>query len=101
MWELFVAPEEAERFREIFEQLRAGRLPADYESAWAHRQGARRLIAWSSTVAARRDGAPGLYHRHRHRHHRSASAWSARSSKSAAGSSAGSGRTCTTAWASI
>ena len=37
----FAAPERRARFREIFEQLRAGRLPAAYESAWETRQGAR------------------------------------------------------------
>ncbi|HXB74430.1 MAG TPA: PAS domain S-box protein [Candidatus Acidoferrales bacterium] len=57
MWDLFVAPEETARFREMFEQLRAGRLPAAYESAWATRQGARRAIAWSSTVLAGARGA--------------------------------------------
>ena len=57
VWDLFVAPEETARFREIFEQLRAGRLPAAYESAWATRQGARRVISWSSTVLADARGA--------------------------------------------
>jgi PAS domain S-box-containing protein len=57
VWDLFVAPEEAARFREMFEQLRGGRLLAAYESAWATRQGARRAIAWSSTVLAGARGA--------------------------------------------
>jgi PAS domain S-box-containing protein len=35
VWDLFAAPEEAVRFHEIFEELRASRLPATYESAWA------------------------------------------------------------------
>ena len=58
VWELFDAPEEGARFREIFEQMRAGRLPAAYESAWANRHGARRVIAWSSTSLA--GGGDGL-----------------------------------------
>jgi PAS domain S-box-containing protein len=57
VWDLFVTPEESARFREIFEQLRAGRLPTAYESAWATRQGARRVIAWSSTVLSDAHGA--------------------------------------------
>lgn len=52
VWDLFEAPEETARFREIFEQLRAGKLPAAYESTWGMRQGARRTIAWSSTALA-------------------------------------------------
>jgi PAS domain S-box-containing protein len=51
VWDLFVAPEESARLGEIFDQLRAGRLPARYESAWAARRGTR-VIAWSSTVLA-------------------------------------------------
>jgi PAS domain S-box-containing protein len=57
VWDLFVAPEETARFREIFEELRAGRLPAAYESAWATRNGAPRVIAWSSTVLSGARGA--------------------------------------------
>jgi signal transduction histidine kinase len=47
-----VAPDERARFRERFEQLRASRLPAAYESAWETRDGARRVIAWSGTALA-------------------------------------------------
>ncbi|HTS25382.1 MAG TPA: PAS domain S-box protein [Bryobacteraceae bacterium] len=55
--DLFLTPEDAPRFREIFEQFRAGRLTAAaYESSWATRQGTRRAIAWSSTVLANARG---------------------------------------------
>src|SRR5579862_34080 len=57
VWDLFVAAEEAARFREVFEQLRAGRLPVTYESAWANREGTCRVIAWSSTVLPDAQGA--------------------------------------------
>jgi PAS domain S-box-containing protein len=57
VWDLFAAPEETARFREIFGQLRAGRLPPAYESAWATRQGANRVISWSSTVLPDARGA--------------------------------------------
>ena len=50
VWDLFGTQEEGARFREIFEQLRAGQIPAPYEGAWATRQGERRVIAWSSTA---------------------------------------------------
>ena len=54
VWELFAAPEDA-AFREVFEQLRGGRLPAAFESAWTSRQGARRvdcLVQHGCTVHA-------------------------------------------------
>jgi PAS domain S-box-containing protein len=57
VWDLLVAPEEIARFREILDQLRAGRVPAAYEIAWATRQGARRVISWSGTVLAGVRGA--------------------------------------------
>ncbi len=57
VWDLFVAPEEIAAFQEIFDQLRAGHMPAAYESAWATRGGARRVIAWSSTVLSDAGGA--------------------------------------------
>ncbi len=57
VYDLFVAPEEIARFREIFEQLRAGLFPAAYESTWETREGARRVIAWSSTLLAGKQGA--------------------------------------------
>ena len=50
VWELFLIAEEFERFKAIFEQLRSGVLPSDYESYWQTRNGDRRLISWSSTV---------------------------------------------------
>jgi PAS domain S-box-containing protein len=50
VWDLLAAPEESTRFREIFEQVRAGLLPAASESAWETRQGLRRVISWSSTA---------------------------------------------------
>src|SRR5262249_32338494 len=50
VWDLFVTPEEAVRFREIFEQLRGGRFPTSYESDWTTSQGVRRVISWSSTL---------------------------------------------------
>jgi two-component system CheB/CheR fusion protein len=50
--DLLVAPDERTRFRETFDRLRSGRLPAAYESAWETRDGARRVIAWSGTALA-------------------------------------------------
>jgi PAS domain S-box-containing protein len=56
--DLCVAPEEAERFKVVVEQLRAEHSPKDYETPWVARDGSRRLIAWSSTILPGGDGSP-------------------------------------------
>ena len=48
--ELFLAPEESQRFQAAFDQLTAGAAVAPYESFWMTRSGAKRLISWSTTV---------------------------------------------------
>ena len=58
VWDLFIIPEEFERYKAVFEQLREGRLTNEYESTWKTRRGSRRLISWSSTLLAGNDGAP-------------------------------------------
>lgn len=50
IWDLFLPPEEADRFRSIFEVLRTDLLPQDYQSSWVTRHGDQRLIAWTSTL---------------------------------------------------
>jgi PAS domain S-box-containing protein len=57
VWDLFLTPEEAPRFHQIFDQLRSGKLPPAYESSWTTRDGGKRVIAWSSTVLTGSDGA--------------------------------------------
>jgi PAS domain S-box-containing protein len=56
--DLFMVPEEVERFKSVFQQLCSDQLPNDYEGYLVKRDGARRLIAWSSTVLPSKDGAP-------------------------------------------
>ena len=56
-WDLLLAPESA-RFREAFEELRTGRVPAMFESVWETRLGGRRVISWSGTLLADSRGAP-------------------------------------------
>jgi PAS domain S-box-containing protein len=58
IWDLFMIPEEVERFKSDFQQLCSDQLPSDYEGYLVKRDGARRLIAWSSTVLPGNDGAP-------------------------------------------
>src|SRR3984893_10042082 len=50
IWDLLMVPEEVDRFKSIFQQLRSDQFPSDFEGYLVKRDGARRLIAWSSTV---------------------------------------------------
>ena len=50
IWDLFLSPEEARRFRAQFEVLRIDLLPQTYQSSWVTRRGEQRLIAWTSTL---------------------------------------------------
>ncbi len=58
VWELFTVADEADRFRSIFEQMRAGRGHDECESHWVTRDGARRLISWSGTAMPGDHGTP-------------------------------------------
>jgi PAS domain S-box-containing protein len=50
IWDLFLLPEEIDRFKANFELLRTDLLPQDYQTCWVTRHGDQRLIAWSSTL---------------------------------------------------
>ena len=50
IWDLFLVPEEAERFRGMFGVLGADLLPRDYQCSLMTKHGEPRLIAWSSTL---------------------------------------------------
>jgi PAS domain S-box-containing protein len=56
IWDQFMIPEEVDRFKSDFQQLCADQLPREYEGYLVKRDGARRLIAWSSTVLPGKDG---------------------------------------------
>jgi PAS domain S-box-containing protein len=56
IWDFFLLPEEVERCQSIFENLGADLLPHDYQSHWVTRHGARRLIAWSTTLMPGNNG---------------------------------------------
>ena len=94
--ELFETTDESLRFKALVEQWCSGRGPANQDGCWVNAGGERRMIAWSSTVLRRADnrveyiiatGTTSL----------SASASSEVCSTSAAASSDGSAKTCTTA----
>jgi PAS domain S-box-containing protein len=50
IWDLFLAPEEVERFKGSFRKTCADQSPQEYESCWVSREGRQRIIAWSTTV---------------------------------------------------
>ncbi|HVB48430.1 MAG TPA: chemotaxis protein CheB [Burkholderiales bacterium] len=56
-WDALVPDEEHDAVRQVFEGLRAGRFPSRHENHWQHRDGSRRLIAWSNTCLLDADGA--------------------------------------------
>ena len=58
VWDLFLMPEEVDTFKAIFEDPRRAQLPGDYETYWLTRDGAPRLVTWSSTTLAGKSGSP-------------------------------------------
>ncbi len=50
IWELFLAPEQAEGFKNQFLRVRDQPARAEYESSWVTRDGRERIIAWSAAV---------------------------------------------------
>ncbi len=58
IWDLLMVPEEVDRFKSDFQQLCSDHLPGEYEGYLVTREGARRLVAWSSTVLPGNDGSP-------------------------------------------
>jgi PAS domain S-box-containing protein len=57
LWDLFLIPEEVEPVKAVFDELRAGQFPNEYENYWVTKGGDRRLIAWSNTALLGVDGA--------------------------------------------
>jgi PAS domain S-box-containing protein len=50
LWDLFVAPEDAAEFRDLFLQIRDKLSRTEHESRWVTRDGNQRIIAWSAAV---------------------------------------------------
>lgn len=55
-FDMFLLPEERPAVEDVFDRLKSRDFPTTHEHYWVTRDGARRLIAWSSTVL---DGADG------------------------------------------
>lgn len=49
-WEIFLVPEEMDAVRTVFDDLRAGHFPSEFENYWLTKSGRRIRIAWSSTA---------------------------------------------------
>lgn len=56
VWDLFLIPVELGPVRQVFEKLRAGDFPLNFENYWLTKDGQQRLIAWSNTALAADDG---------------------------------------------
>jgi PAS domain S-box-containing protein len=50
IWNLFLLPEDVERFKASLQTMRADQRPQEYESCWVSRDGRHRMIAWSTTM---------------------------------------------------
>jgi PAS domain S-box-containing protein len=57
VWDLFLMPEEVDDFKSILEQHDSDRPSQDYQTNWLTRDGSSRLINWSSTILAGKNGA--------------------------------------------
>jgi len=57
LWDLLLVLQEVAPVRAVFEQLRAGQFPNEFENQWRTKEGGRRLIAWSNTALLSADGA--------------------------------------------
>lgn len=56
VWDLFLMPEEVDNFKAIIEQPGSAQLSGNYQTNWLTRGGGSRLINWSSTILAGKNG---------------------------------------------
>lgn len=56
VWDLFLVPEEVDKVKGVFEELKAGFFPNQAENYWVTKDGRHRLIAWSNTAICDDDG---------------------------------------------
>lgn len=57
VWDVVLPPEQVAAVRAVFDDLRAGRFPNQFENHWVNRDGSRRLIAWANTALLASDGS--------------------------------------------
>ena len=56
IWDLLIPPEQRTEVKSIFAALLQGQAPNNFTNDWIGKDGERRRIAWSNTVARRADG---------------------------------------------
>ncbi len=56
IWEILLTPEEKTQVRAVFEHLRAGEFPNEYENDWVSKDGSHRRIAWTNTALLNEQG---------------------------------------------
>jgi len=56
-WDTFLIPEEVERIKGVFNELKAGNFPNQAENYWLSKDGGRRLIAWSNSALTNDSGS--------------------------------------------
>ncbi len=59
LWDFLLLPAEVAPVRAVFESLRAGQFPSEYENYWVTRDGARRLVEWKNTALVNTAGQVG------------------------------------------
>jgi PAS domain S-box-containing protein len=56
-WDIFLTPEEVEMVKKVFDHLRAGQFPNQWENDWLTREGEQRRLAWSNTAILNPNGS--------------------------------------------
>ncbi len=56
VWDFLLVPEEVEPVRRVFEELRSGNFPNQFENFWVTKDRRRRLIAWTNSAVLDRTG---------------------------------------------
>ena len=56
-WDLFLLPTEVDQVKAVFENLKSGLFPNEFENYWSTKHGSRKLIKWSNTAIPGPDGS--------------------------------------------
>jgi two-component system cell cycle sensor histidine kinase/response regulator CckA len=56
IWDLFIPSEQLEDVRHVFDDLKAGMFPNQYENHWLRKNGSRFLVSWSNNALLDADG---------------------------------------------
>jgi PAS domain S-box-containing protein len=58
LWDLFLADDEIESFKKLFQEIDGNVSRTEYESCWLTREGTRKIIAWSAAALPRAKNTP-------------------------------------------